>query len=386
MTHPHDAPGRDAHNHDAPGPDAHGHDDHHHHDHGPGGHAHALPASTMAFAIGAGVNAGFVALQVVFGVIAGSVALLADALHNLGDVLGLLLAWAAVGMGRWRPTATHTYGYGRSSILAALANAVVLLVGCGAIALEAVQRFNSVALVAGGIVMWVAAAGILVNGGTALLFLRGQADDLNIRAAFLHLASDALVSLGVVVSGGVILLTGWQWVDPLTSLLIAGAITWGTWGVLKQSVALAMDAVPRGIDRVAVESALAALPGVSEVHDLHIWGLSTTQSALTVHLVSETAGAELVEAACALLAQRFRIGHRDGTGGACRAGGALPAAAGRTWCSPPIARGARRARRIPRRTACGRSRDRSWGAATCRPACRSAPGRVRWPKPRGSRC
>ena len=287
-----------------------GHDHSHSHaGHSHAGHAHAVPTSTAAFAVGAGVNGGFVVLQVVFGVMAGSVALLADALHNLGDVLGLLLAWGAAGMGRWLPTATHTYGFGRSSILAALANAMVLLIGCGAIALEAVQRFGEAGPVAGGIVMWVAGAGILVNGGTALLFMRGQADDLNVRAAFLHLASDALVSLGVVVSGGVILLTGWRWVDPVTSLLIAGAMTWGTWGLLRQSVALAMDAVPRGIDRGAVEAALAGLPEVDEVHDLHIWGLSTTESACTVHLVSESGGAALVEAACGMLAGRFRIGH-----------------------------------------------------------------------------
>ncbi len=283
--------------------------DHSGHSHGGHGHSHVVPTSNAAFAVGAGVNGGFVVLQVVFGLIAGSVALMADALHNLGDVLGLLLAWGAAGMGRWRPTATHTYGFGRSSILAALANAVVLLIGCGAIALEAVQRFGDPAPVAGGIVMWVAGAGILVNGGTALLFMRGQEDDLNMRAAFLHLASDALVSLGVVVSGGVILLTGWHWVDPVTSLLIAGAITVGTWGLLRQSMALAMDAVPRGIDRGAVEAALAGLPGVDEVHDLHIWGLSTTESACTVHLVSESGGAALVEAACGLLAGQFRIGH-----------------------------------------------------------------------------
>jgi cobalt-zinc-cadmium efflux system protein len=270
---------------------------------------HAVPDSGVAFAVGSGVNAGFVVLQVVFGLIAGSVALLADALHNLGDVLGLLLAWGAAGMGRWRPTGRHTYGFGRSSILAALVNAAVLLVGCGAIAVEGIRRFGDPAPVAGGTVMWVAAAGILVNGGTALLFMRGQSDDLNVRAAFLHLASDALVSLGVVVAGGVILLTGWHWVDPVTSLGIAGAIAWGTWGVMRQSVELAMDAVPRGIDRPAVEAALGALPGVSEVHDLHIWGLSTTESALTAHLVSDAPGADLVETACIMLQERFRIGH-----------------------------------------------------------------------------
>ena len=265
-----------------------------------------MPGSGWAFGVGAGVNAAFVAAEVVFGSMAGSVAVLADALHNAGDVLGLLVAWAALGMGRRRPTARHTYGWGRSSILAALANAVVLLIGCGAIALEAVQRFWAPAPVAGGIVMAVAAAGIVVNGGTALLFMR-SAGELNSRAALLHLGADSLVSLGVVVSGAVILWTGWRFVDPVTSLLIAAAITAGTWGLLRQSVELAMDAVPAGVDRAEVEGALSALPGVSEVHDLHIWGLSTTEVALTAHLVG--AEPDVIEAACALLQARFGIGH-----------------------------------------------------------------------------
>ena len=293
------------HSHDHHG---HAHDHAHGHAHGPGGHSHAPKNFGKAFAIGAGANAAFVVLQVVYGLIAGSVALLADALHNLGDVLGLLLAWAAFGMGRWLPTARYTYGWGRSSILAALANAVVLLLGCGAIAVEAIQRFGSHAPVAAATVMWVAAAGILVNGGTALLFMRGQ-EDLNVRAAFLHLASDALISAGVVVAAGLIAITGWQWIDPLTSLMLVAVITWGTWGVLRQSVDLALDAVPLGIDRPAVEAALAALPGVTEVHDLHIWALSTTQNALTAHLVCPAPPESLVEQACTLLHDRFKIGH-----------------------------------------------------------------------------
>ena len=288
---------------------SHDHDHHHGHHHGPGGHSHAPATFGAAFALGAGANAVFVAVQIGFGLAAGSVALLADGLHNAGDVLGLLAAWAASGMGRWRPTARHTYGWGRSSILAAFANAVILLFGCGAIALEAVQRFGDPAPVATGTVMWVAALGILVNGGTALLFMRGAKEDLNVRAAFLHLAGDAGVSLGVVVAAFAIRLTGWSWIDPVTSLLIVAVITWSTWDLLRQSAELAMDAVPRGTDQDAVRRALTELPQVQEVHDLHIWALSTTQNAATAHLVSAAPDPDLVERACAMLQDRFGIDH-----------------------------------------------------------------------------
>ena len=285
-----------------------GHDHNHGHSHGHG-HQHAPASFGRAFAIGAAANAGFVVLQVVFGLLAGSMSLLADALHNLGDVLGLLMAWGAAALARRLPTERHTYGWGRSTILAALTNAAVLLLGCGAIALEGVQRLIHPGPVQGGIMMWVAAAGILVNGGTALLFMRGREGDLNVRGAFLHLASDALVSLGVVVSGGLILLTGWTWIDPLTSLAIVGVITWGTWGLLRQSVDMAMDAIPSGIDRAQVLTALAGLPGVTEVHDLHVWGLSTTETALTAHLVSAAPAPDLAGQACTLMRERFGIGH-----------------------------------------------------------------------------
>lgn len=288
----------------------HGHHDHGHHDHGGhAGHSHAPATFGRAFAIGALVNAGFVALQVFYGLAAHSVALLADAVHNLGDVLGLLIAWGAATLTRRAPTQQRTWGWGRSSILAALGNAVVLLLGCGAIAVEALQRFGTPAPVAARAVMWVAAAGIVVNGGTALLFMRGRKGDLNVRAAFLHLVADAVVSLGVVAAGGLILLTGWQWVDPLTSLAIVAVITWGAWGLLRQSVDLAMDAVPPGIDRMAVQAALAALPGVTEVHDLHIWGISTIRSALTAHLVLDRPNPALVPLACAMLHDRFGLDH-----------------------------------------------------------------------------
>ena len=306
MPHDHDHDHKQcAHGHEHGHEHEHGHD----HSHGLGGHSHAPASFGTAFAIGAGANSLFVVVQIVFGLAAGSMALLADGLHNLGDVLGLLAAWAAAGMGRWRPTARHTYGWGRSSILAALLNAVVLLLGCGAIAVEAVQRFGQPAPVATGTVMAVAALGILVNGGTALLFMRGSAEDLNVRAAFLHLAGDAAVSAGVVVSALVIQLTGWGWVDPVSSLVIVALITWSTWGLLRQSVDLVMDAVPAGVDQAAVQAALERLPGVVEVHDLHIWGLSTTRSALTAHLVLARHDPGLVQAACAMLRDRFGLDH-----------------------------------------------------------------------------
>lgn len=298
MPHDHHAHDHNAHDHNA------------HADHGQGhhGHSHAPTSFGRAFAIGTAANAAFVVLQVVMGLRAGSMALVADALHNLGDVLGLLLAWGAGAMGHWRPTARHTYGWGRSSILAALANSMLLLLGCGAIAVEAVQRFGSPAPVGTGIVMAVAALGIVINGGTAMLFMRGRASDLNVRAAFQHMAADALVSAGVVAAGLAVALTGWLWLDPLASLGIVAVITLGTWGVLRQSVALALDAVPEGIERTAVRDALLGLPGVVEVHDLHIWALSTSRSALTAHLVADEPG-DLAERACGVLRERFGIEH-----------------------------------------------------------------------------
>ena len=285
------------------------HDHDHAHAHHGHAHSHAPANFDRAFAIGAGLNAAFVAAQVVFGLMAGSVALLADALHNLGDVLGLLLAWTAVVLGRRAPTLRRTYGWGRSSIMASLINAVVLLLGAGAIAIEAIQRFGHPAPVGGAIVMWVAAAGILINGGTALMFMRGRHGDLNVRGAFLHMAADALVSLGVLLSGAAILFTGQAWIDPAMSLVIVAVITLGTWSLLLQSADLALDAAPADTDPAAIQAALAGLPGVAEVHDLHVWALSTTQTALTAHLVTAGPQDDLVEHACAMLQDRFGIGH-----------------------------------------------------------------------------
>ena len=285
------------------------------HSHSPGGHHHAPPVGfDGAFALGAALNGGFVVAEVVFGIAAHSVVLLADAAHNLGDVLGLLLAWGAAVLGRRRPTRLHTYGYGRSSILASLTNAVVLLVGVGAIAVEAVQRLVA-GVPAGAVgsttIIIVAAAGIAINGVTAWLFARGRKGDLNVRAAFLHMAADALVSLGVVVSGVIILFTGWAWIDPAASLIVATLILVSTWSVLRDSVNLALDKVPEGVDVAAVQNYLAGLPGIREVHDLHIWGLSTTETALTVHLVRPNSAIDdgLLREACETLKDRFGIGH-----------------------------------------------------------------------------
>ena len=249
------------------------------------GHAEGRADYGRAFAIGIGLNLAYVVAEAGFGVAAGSLALIADAGHNLGDVLALALAWGAVLLGRRQPSQRFTYGLGSSSILAALANAIILLVVTGGIAWEALWRLSHPVPVAGGIVAWVAAAGILVNGVTALMFARGRRRDLNVNSAFLHLAADAAVSAGVVAAGIAIALTGLAWLDPAVSLVVSAIIVYGTWGIFKDATGLALDAVPEGIDVPAVRAHLAALPGVSEVHDLHIWGISTTETALTCHLV-----------------------------------------------------------------------------------------------------
>ncbi|MEW6124063.1 MAG: cation diffusion facilitator family transporter [Pseudomonadota bacterium] len=299
--------------HDHAGHDHHGHGHGHGHSHGHGGHdhAHAMPKSLRAFAIGASVNFAFVIVEALFGFFSGSLALLADAGHNLSDVLGLLLAWAAAWLAQRPPTEKRTFGLGRSSILAALANAIILLVGTGGIIVEAISRFDDPEPIHTGTVMIVALIGIGVNFGTAMLFMADRKEDLNVRGAFIHMMADAAISLGVVVAAGVIALTGWLWLDPVVSLAIAAAIILGTWGLFRDSVDMAMDAVPSGIDAAAVKAFLAARPGVSEVHDLHIWALSTTENAMTVHLVRPGAALDdafLMETADALK-EKFRIGH-----------------------------------------------------------------------------
>ncbi len=288
----------------------HSHPHHHHHDHAHGGHSLAPATYDRAFAIGAGVNLAFVAVEMTFGLAANSVALIADAIHNMGDVLSLLLGWMAVWLHRRPPTGRRTYGWGRFSILAALGNAAILLISVGAILIEALHRFNAPAPVAEGTVMLVAAVGILVNGGSALLFLRGRHDDLNLRAQYLHLAGDAAVSLGVVIAALAMRLTGWAWLDPVTSIVIAGVIAYGTWGALREAADLALDAVPLKISQPAVLAWLTALPGVREVHDLHIWALSTTETALTAHLVCAPMAEETRPPNLAAeLRTRFGIGH-----------------------------------------------------------------------------
>lgn len=316
MPHDHDHHG---HEHD------HGHS-HDHHDHGHAhGHVHAPASFGTAFVIGISLNFGFVLLETTYGLIADSVALVADAGHNLADVLGLVLAWWATSLAQKAPSARRTYGLKRSSILASLVNAVVLLIGVGGIAVEAVRRLGEPSPVDGGIVMWVAAVGIAVNGFTAYLFMRGSKGDLNIRGAFLHLASDAVVSLGVVIAGLVIGYTGWLWLDPVVSLVIAAIIIIGTWSLLRESLDLALDAVPTRIDPAKVEAYLRALPGVVDVHDLHIWAMSTTETALTAHLVRPGAGLDdaMLDCTAQELSQKFAIAHatfqvEEGDGAECR--------------------------------------------------------------------
>jgi cobalt-zinc-cadmium efflux system protein len=257
------------------------HDD----DHGALGHSHAPKSFGKAFAIGTALNLGFVIIEAVYGIFAHSLALIADAGHNFSDVVGLLLAWGATVLAQTAPTKKRTYGMRSSSILAALLNALLLLVAVGGIASEAIRRFSQPAEVAGRTVIAVALIGIVINGVTALLFASGRKGDVNIRGAFLHMVADAAVSAGVVASGFAILWTGFVWIDPVVSLAIAAVITWGTWGLLRESLDLSLDAVPKGIDVNAVEEYLRGLPGITRVHDLHIWAMSTTETALTAHLV-----------------------------------------------------------------------------------------------------
>jgi len=290
--------------------------EHQHHDHAHDhrrrpGHAHAPASFGWAFAIGIGLNLAFVVVEFGYGVVANSMALMADAGHNLSDVLGLVVAWIASALARRPPSSRYTYGLGGSSILAALFNAVFLLVALGAVAWEAILRLFHPEPVATGIVMIVAAIGILINGATAWLFASGRKGDINIRGAFLHMVADAAVSAGVVVAGLVIVFTGWLWLDPLTSLVIVGVIVWGTWSLLRDSLSMAVSAVPPALDPEAVRRYLESCAGVAAVHDLHIWPMSTTDTALTAHLVLPGGhpGDEFLATAASELRQRFGIGH-----------------------------------------------------------------------------
>lgn len=288
---------------------SHGHD--HGHSHGIGGHHHGpVDTGDWRYAVGLIVNLAFVACEFGAGIWADSTALMADAGHNLSDVLGLAMAGGAAWLARRAAGPKRTYGYGKATVLAALGNALLLIFACGAIAFEAVRRLAEPAPVASGVIMTVAGIGFFINLGTALLFMKDQHKDLNVRGAYLHMMADAAVSLGVVVAGAVILLTGWAVIDALVSLGIVVVIMIGTWSLLKDSVNLALDAAPNGVEVDQVREAFLTLPGVRAVHDLHIWGLSTTDTALTAHLVHDRPDADalLIEAQ-AVARSRFDISH-----------------------------------------------------------------------------
>lgn len=292
----------------------HGHHEHDHerHSHGGAGHHHAPPdRMTRAFLVGILLNTAFVVLGVVTGIVAHSTALLADSAHNFGDVLGLVMAWGATVLARRAKTARRTYGLRRTTILAALANGGLVLFAIGGVVWEAVQRIGSAPAVNGGLVAIVAAVGVVVNGVTAMMFARGRDSDMNVRGAFLHLVADAAVSFGVVVAGIVVWQTGYAWIDPAASLGVSAVILVGTWRLVREAMDLLLDAVPAHIDPQAVEAYLASLPDVASVHDLHIWSMSTTEVALTAHLVlpwNRCAPTMLADAS-AEIAGRFKIGH-----------------------------------------------------------------------------
>jgi cobalt-zinc-cadmium efflux system protein len=301
-----------------------GHDHGHAHHHG---HSHAPADFGRAFAIGVVLNSAFVVVEATYGFLSGSMALVADAGHNLSDVLALMLAWGASIAAKKPPSPRFTYGFKSSTILAALANAMLLAIAIGAILFETIHRFIDPAPVQGMTMVVVAGIGIVINTATALMFMRGRKHDLNIRGAFLHMAADALVSVGVVIAGLAILYTGQVWIDPVTSLIIVAVIAWGTWGLAKDSIKLGLHAVPDTIDVEAVRAHLAGLPGVEAVHDLHIWPMSTTETALTAHLVMPAGhpGDPFLATLRDGLKSRFGIGHvtvqveqsRECAGGGC---------------------------------------------------------------------
>lgn len=287
------------------------HNHHHDHDHDHDHHHHAPESFGKAFAIGIVLNTVFVVTEVIYGFYAHSLSLIADAGHNLSDVLGLLLAWSATSLAKRAATERHSYGFQRSSVLAALANAIFLLVSVGAIAWEAIQRLMTPETVSADIMIGVALLGVVINGITAMMFMSGRKDDLNLRAAFMHMATDALLSLGVVISGAIIVYTGWLRVDPAMSLILVAVIIYGTWELLRDSLNLALDAVPENIDPAAVRLYLKNLPMVTDVHHLHIWGLSTTEAALTVHLVVNDlqSGTQALAGIQHELHEHFHVGH-----------------------------------------------------------------------------
>jgi cobalt-zinc-cadmium efflux system protein len=286
--------------------------DHHNHNHSKGHHHHPSPKSQgRVFIMTIVLNMLFVIIEFAYGFITNSTALIADAGHNISDVLGLMLAWGAVILTRKAPSKRYTYGLRSTSIMAAVANAMLLLVACGAIAMEAIDRFSQPPAVAGLTVSIVAAVGIVINGLSAWLLMRGSKEDLNIRGAYLHMAADAAVSLAVVIAGVAMFYTGWFMIDPIISLVIVIVIVVGTWSLLRDSMQLALSAVPANIDALAIDAYLRQLAGVTEIHDLHIWGLSTTESALTVHLVMPNGhpGDNFMDEIVQTLEERFFVHH-----------------------------------------------------------------------------
>lgn len=300
------------------------------HNHGSSdGHNHAAPTSFgRAFAVGIALNLTFVVIEFLYGIWGNSLSLIADAGHNLSDVLGLALAWGAIWLARRQTTEKRTYGYRRSTILAALINAITILIAVGIVAWEAIRRFSEPSVeVNSGSMIWIAAIGILINAGSAYLFMAGSKEDLNVRGAFSHLAADAAVSVGVVVTGIIISYTGWWILDPVVSLLISVVIVWGTWGLLRDSVNLALDAVPEGIDLDKVREYLLGLTDCRDVHDLHVWAMSTTENALTAHIVIPNSMNDdaLIKKTSAELHERFGIEHATlqieyGDDAGCRCG------------------------------------------------------------------
>lgn len=290
----------------------HHHDDghaHHHHDHS---HHHShVDTTSRAFGIGISLNLAFVAIEIGFGIYADSLSLLADAGHNFSDVIGLLAAWGAIILARRVPSLRYTYGLRSTTILAALANAMLLLIAVGGISWEAIRRFSEPMPVNEPIMIWVALIGVVINIVTALMLMQGHREDLNMRGAFIHMVADAAVSVGVVLAGIGMMLTGWLWLDPAVSLLIAGVIFLGTWGLFKQSIKLALHAVPDTIDPTKITAYLLSLPQVKEVHDLHIWGMSTTENALTAHLITPDGhpGDAFLHTIAEELADHYKICH-----------------------------------------------------------------------------
>lgn len=290
---------------------SHAHDHAHSHSHGIGGHHHAPADFGRTFAIATGLNVALVIAQFGFGLWANSLALIADAGHNLSDVMGLVLAWVAFAIARWRPSSGYTYQMGAASILAALANALLLVGAVAIIGYEAIERLASPQPVASGTVMLLAAVGVAVNGASAWLLSHGSKSDLNMHGAFLHMVADAAVSVAVILAGLGIWLTGWQWLDPAVSLLISAVILVGTWRLLRDSLRLTLNAAPRNIDPAVVRGYLAGLPEVAGIHDLHIWAMSTTENALTAHLVTPAGhpGDAFLHRIAAELEHRFGICH-----------------------------------------------------------------------------